>query len=49
MVPYKNSTWRILHLIRLIRHPEKMVPCKNGTPCEKIPKGYLPKDELSDF
>ena len=32
---------------RQIRHPQKMVPYKNGTACEKIPKGHLPRAELS--
>ena len=26
-----------------------MVPYKNGTRCEKIPKGYLRRAELGDF
>ena len=34
---------------RQIWHPQKMGPLKNGTPCEKIPKGYLPRAELSEF
>ena len=31
----KNSTWN-----RQIWDPQKMVPYKNGTPCETMPKGY---------
>ena len=27
---------------------KKMVPYKNGTPCEKMLKGHLPRAELSD-
>ena len=26
-----------------------MVPYKNDTPCEKMPKDHLPRSELSDF
>ena len=26
-----------------------MVLYKNDTPCEKMPKGYLPKVKISDF
>ena len=26
-----------------------MVPYKNGTPSKKMPKGHMPRAELSDF
>ena len=29
--------------------PKKMVPYKNGTSCEKMPKGYPICQGLSDF
>ena len=32
-----------------MRHPQKIMRYKNDTPCEKIPKGYLPRAKLSDF
>ena len=28
---------------------KKMVPYKNGTPCEKMSRDSLPRTELSDF
>ena len=29
--------------------PTKIVPYKNGTPCEKMLRGYLLRTKLSDF
>ena len=44
MAHEKYSAWN-----RQIWHPQKMVPYKNGTSCEKMSRGYLQRTELSGF
>ena len=33
-----HMTKKYTNMNKQIRHPQKMVPYKNGTPCEKMPK-----------
>ena len=47
MAPYENVIWQILHLKYTDMTPTKRLPNKNGTPCKKLLKGYLPSIELS--
>ena len=44
-----SSTLKKWHMTSTNPEIDKYDTHTNGTPCEKMPKAYLPRTELSDF